>query len=178
MKIILFIFLIFTNYSFSFPDLSSFNDPRSEDGLGGYTRKDIKTDVKLFYVHQYHLDLAFGRVNDYLCLIKNTEYQNFSNLGTWGSYTIGYEAILNNQACQNGEVNLPWLVVSKQATSTDNLVVEMLMPNKVADPRIKLILEEETSVANPYGVLTLDYNYVMVLPTLHRNKPIYNASKA
>lgn len=176
MRICLFIFFIFTNYSFSFPDLSSFNDPRSDNELGGYTRKDIKTDVKLFYVHQYHLDLAFGRVNDYLCLIKNTEYQNFSNLGTWGSYTIGYEAILNNQACQNGEVNLPWLVVSKQLTSTDNLVVEMLMPNKVADPRIKLILEEETSVANPYGVLTLDYNYVMVLPTPHRNKPIYNAT--
>ena len=34
------------------------------------------------------------------------------------------------------------------------------MPNNFADARLKLTLEEETSLANPYGVLTLDYNYL------------------
>tara|TARA_B100000242_G_C43036522_1_gene483231 strand:- start:179 stop:1846 length:1668 start_codon:yes stop_codon:yes gene_type:complete len=160
MRICLFISLLFTNYLFSFPALSSFSEA-----------SPIKRNGKLFYIHQYQLDVGFGRVNDYLCLFKSTEYKNFSNLGDG----IGYEAILDNNACQNGEVNLPWLVVSKQPTSSDNLVMEMSMPNNVADPRIKLILEEETSAANPYGVLTLDYNYVsMLAPTL--NTPIYNAT--
>ena len=160
MRICLFISLLFTNYLFLFPALSSFSEA-----------SPIKRNGKLFYIHQYQLDVGFGRVNDYLCLFKNTEYKNFSNLGDG----IGYEAILDNNACQNGEVNLPWLVVSKQATSADNLVMEMSMPNTVVDPRIKLILEEETSDANPYGVLTLDYQYSsMGLGGL--NRPFYNAT--
>ena len=160
MKIFLLISFIFTSYLFSFPALTTFTEDTP-----------IKRNGKLFYIHQYQLDVGFGRVNDYLCLLRNTEYEKFSNLGDG----IGYEAILDNNACQNGEVNRPWLVVSKQATSSDNLVMEMSMPNTVADPRIKLVLEEETSTANPYGVLTLDYKYVsMLAPTL--NTPIYNAT--
>jgi len=172
MRITLFISFIFSSYFFSFPSLDTFaaNSP-------------IKSNGKLFYVHQYQLDVGFGRVNDYLCLFRNTDYKKFSNLGDG----VGYEAILDNNACQNGEANLPWLVVSKQATSSDNLVMEMSTPNNVADARIKLILEEETSATNPYGVLTLDYNYISmgngVAPNPANgagpgdvNTPLYNAT--
>ena len=134
-------------------------------GIG--EERPLKLIGKLFFVHQYHLDLAFGRVNNYLCLFRNTEYQKFSNLEDG----VGYEAILDNNACQNGEVNLPWLVVSKQATTSDNLVIELSMPNNFADARLKLTLEEETSLANPYGVLTLDYNYLSM-----GGAPLYNAT--
>ncbi len=172
MRITVFITFIFSSYFFSFPSLDSFAE-----------NSPIKRNGKLFYVHQYQLDVGFGRVNDYLCLFRNTDYKKFSNLGDG----IGYEAILDNNACQNGEANLPWLVVSKQATSSDNLVLEMSSPNNVADPRIKLILEEETSSTNPYGVLTLDYNYISmgngVAPNPANgagpgdiNTPLYNAT--
>ncbi len=172
MRITVFITFIFSSYFFSFPSLDSFAE-----------NSPIKRNGKLFYVHQYQLDVGFGRVNDYLCLFRNTDYKKFSNLGDG----IGYEAILDNNACQNGEANLPWLVVSKQATSSDNLVMEMSSPNNVADPRIKLILEEETSATNPYGVLTLDYNYISmgngVAPNPANgagpgdiNTPLYNAT--
>ena len=61
------------------------------------------------------------------------------------------------------------------------------MPNNVADPRLKLTLEEETSLANPYGVLSLDYKYVsmgttdsegnLIYPHLGAvNTPLYNTS--
>ena len=160
MKRFLYLYLFFTTSLYSFPDLSTFTQ-----------ESPIIRNGKLFYIHQYQLDVAFGRVNDYLCLFRNTDYKNFSNLEDG----MGYKAILDNNACQNGEVNLPWLVVSKQATSADNLVMEMSMPNTVVDPRIKLILEEETSDANPYGVLTLDYQYSsMGLGGL--NRPFYNAT--
>ena len=89
MKIFLFIIFIFTNYLFSFPALTTFTEDTP-----------IKRNGKLFYIHQYQLDVGFGRVNDYLCLLRNTEYEKFSNLGDG----IGYEAILDNNACQNGEV--------------------------------------------------------------------------
>ena len=171
MKIILFISLIFSSYSFSNNAI-----PVKTWDLDTYGENTpIKLMGKLFFIHQYHLDIAFGRVNDYLCLFRNTEYQNFSNLGDG----VGYEAILDNNACENGEVNLPWLVVSKQATSSENLVMELSMPNDVADARLKLTLEEETTSANPYGVLTLDYKYVSAgnVPRFGPvNTPLYNTT--
>ena len=166
MKVILLIALIFSSGIFSKDGGEAIpNVTWDISGIG--EERPLKLIGKLFYVHQYHLDLAFGRVNDYLCLFRNTEYQKFSNLEDG----VGYEAILDNNACQNGEVNLPWLVVSKQATTSDNLVIELSMPNNFADARLKLTLEEETSLANPYGVLTLDYNYLSM-----GGAPLYNAT--
>ena len=171
MKIIFLISLLFTSYSFSNNAI-----PVKTWDLDNYGENaPIKLIGKLFFIHQYYLDLAFGRVNDYLCLFRNTDYQNFSNLEDG----VGYEAILDNNACENGEANLPWLVVSKQATTSDNLVMEISMPNNVADARLKFTLEEETSLANPYGVLTLDYKYVSMgnVPRLGpENTPLYNTT--
>ena len=166
MKVIILIVLIFSSGIFSKDGGEAIpNVTWDISGIG--EERPLKLIGKLFYVHQYHLDLAFGRVNNYLCLFRNTEYQKFSNLEDG----VGYEAILDNNACQNGEVNLPWLVVSKQATTSDNLVIELSMPNNFADARLKLTLEEETSLANPYGVLTLDYNYLSM-----GGAPLYNAT--
>ena len=166
MKVIILIVLIFSSGIFSKDGGEAIpNVTWDISGIG--EERPLKLIGKLFYVHQYHLDLAFGRVNSYLCLFRNTEYQKFSNLEDG----VGYEAILDNNACQNGEVNLPWLVVSKQATTSDNLVIELSMPNNFADARLKLTLEEETSLANPYGVLTLDYNYLSM-----GGAPLYNAT--
>ena len=124
MKVIILIVLIFSSGIFSKDGGEAIpNVTWDISGIG--EERPLKLIGKLFYVHQYHLDLAFGRVNDYLCLFRNTEYQKFSNLEDG----VGYEAILDNNACQNGEVNLPWLVVSKQATTSDNLVIELSMPN-------------------------------------------------
>tara|TARA_A100001035_G_scaffold245690_1_gene214153 strand:+ start:193 stop:1908 length:1716 start_codon:yes stop_codon:yes gene_type:complete len=166
MKVILLVVLIFSSGIFS-KDAGEAIPNVTWDISGIGEERPLKLIGKLFYVHQYHLDLAFGRVNSYLCLFRNTEYQKFSNLEDG----VGYEAILDNNACQNGEVNLPWLVVSKQATTSDNLVIELSMPNNFADARLKLTLEEETSLANPYGVLTLDYNYLSM-----GGAPLYNAT--
>tara|TARA_A100001234_G_scaffold219175_1_gene229489 strand:+ start:280 stop:1995 length:1716 start_codon:yes stop_codon:yes gene_type:complete len=166
MKVILLVVLIFSSGIFS-KDAGEAIPNKTWDISGIGEERPLKLIGKLFYVHQYHLDLAFGRVNSYLCLFRNTEYQKFSNLEDG----VGYEAILDNNACQNGEVNLPWLVVSKQATTSDNLVIELSMPNNFADARLKLTLEEETSLANPYGVLTLDYNYLSM-----GGAPLYNAT--
>ena len=166
MKVIILIVLIFSSGIFSKDGGEAIpNVTWDISGIG--EERPLKLIGKLFYVHQYHLDLAFGRVNNYLCLFRNTEYQKFSNLEDG----VGYEAILDNNACQNGEVNLPWLVVSKQATTSDDLVIELSMPNNFADARLKLTLEEETSLANPYGVLTLDYNYLSM-----GGAPLYNAT--
>ena len=157
MRLIFFIFLFFFSYIFSFPDLDSIDKS-----------KPIWKNAKIFYVHQYHLDVGFGRVNDYLCLFRSTDYKDFSNLDDG----VGYKVILDNNACQNAEVNRPWIVTSKQASSDSDLIMELAMPHETADARLKLVLKEETSSSNPYGQLSLDYNYVLV----PNSNPLYNAS--
>ena len=147
MKKILFFVLIFSSSIFSFPDLNSFDKT-----------KLIWKNPKIFYVHQYLLDVAFGRVNSYLCLINNTDYKNNSNLEDG----VGYKVILDNAACENTENSRPWTIVSKQETENSNLDIELSIagPDDITDYKMKLILEEETSDSNPYGTLTLDYSAV------------------
>ena len=162
MKKILFITLIFSSSIFSFPDLNTFD--RS---------LPIWKNPKIFYVHQYLLDVAFGRVNSYLCLINNTDYKNNSNLEDG----IGYKVILDNAACETTEVSRPWTIVSKQETRNSNLDIELSMLDQITDYRMKLILEEETSDSNPYGTLTLDYSAVAKASSLPMYVATYESEK-
>ena len=131
MRIIYFLFFLSFNYIFPFPDLNNIDKS-----------KPIWKNAKIFYVHQYHLDVGFGRVNDYLCLFRSTEYKNFINLEDG----VGYKVILDNNACQNAEVNRPWIVTSKQASTDSDLIMELTMPHETADARLKLILKESLSI--------------------------------
>ena len=58
----------------------------------------------------------------------------------------------------------------EQATSSSNLVIEMFNPKETRDTRAKIIVQEETSSANPYGKIQLDYllqqNLMQILYTL------------
>ncbi len=159
MKKILFLTLFFSSSIFSFPNLNTFDKT-----------KLIWKNPKIFYVHQYLLDVAFGRVNSYLCLINNTDYENNSNLEDG----IGYKVILDNAACENTENSYPWTIVSKQETENSNLEMELSIagPDDITDYKMKLILEEETSDSNPYGTLTLDYSAVVKGSSL----PLYVAT--
>ena len=159
MKKVLFITFIFSTSIFSFPDLNTFDKT-----------KLIWKNPKIFYVHQYLLDVAFGRVNSYLCLINNTDYKNNSNLEDG----VGYKVILDNAACENTENSRPWTIVSKQETENSNLDMELSIagPDDITDYKMKLILEEETSDSNPYGTLTLDYSAVVKGSSL----PLYVAT--
>tara|TARA_B100001057_G_C22825930_1_gene941411 strand:+ start:361 stop:2070 length:1710 start_codon:yes stop_codon:yes gene_type:complete len=157
MKILLFFSLFFSSFTFTFPDLNTLDKS-----------KPIWKDVKITFVHQYLLDVGFGRVNNYLCLFKNSDYKNYSNLENG----VGYKAILDSKACEYIDVARPWTVVSKQQSTDSNLDMEMVLLGQNADTRMKLTMEEETSDANPYGKLTLNYDTV----TKPNSEPLYKAT--
>ena len=157
MKKILFLTLIFSSGIFSFPDLNTFDKS-----------KPIWRNAKIIYVHQYMLDVAFGRINSYLCLINKTDYQNNSNLGDG----IGYKVILNNSDCEHVEASKPWTVVSKQESENADLDIELFKSDQAVDYKIKINIEEEVSDSNPFGVLTIDYSSVFK----SNSSPLYNAS--
>ena len=158
MKKIFFIFLFFLGNSFSFPDLSTFD-----------ISKPIIRNSKITYVHQYQVDVGFGRMSSYLCLFRDTDYKDFINLDDG----VGYKAIIDNAKCENPEKNLPWIVKASQTSDTSDLVIDMSMPDDPnGDGRFKLIVKENATEDNPFGELTMDYNYVL-RPS---NTPMYNAT--
>ena len=125
--------------------------------------KAVWTDASVYLNHQFILMSGFGRAADYLCLYRSSDYKNFSNLKN-NNVSIGYKAILDNPACGTAETNTPWIFKSEQASSDNDLVMEMFNPKETLDTRSKLILKEETSTANPYGILTLDYGLYLKSP--------------
>ena len=86
------------------------------------------------------------------------------------SIVQGFKAILNNVDCSTVEPSTPWIFKSQQASTDSDLVMEMFNTTSVTDARAKLTLSEETSSANPYGILTLDYNYVLT-PNSEKQAP-------
>ena len=86
-KIFLFL-LFFLGNSFSFPDLSSFD-----------ISKPIKRNSKITYVHQYQVDVGFGRMSSYLCFFNQIDYKDFMNLKDG----VGYKAIIDNAKCGEPE---------------------------------------------------------------------------
>lgn len=121
--------------------------------------KAVHLGSKIFLNHQFELMVGFGRAKDYLCLFRKSDYKKYSNLEESGT-DIGFKTIIDATACGTSEFNTPWVFKSKQATSESNLEMEMFRKTTNNDTRAKLSLEEETSTANPYGVLTLDFNDV------------------
>ena len=136
MKILLFFFLIVSNVSFSI-DIN--NIDRS---------KAVWTDFKVQLNHQVALMVGFSRIDNYLCLFRDTDYKNNSNLkDPDNSSTIGYKAILDEVMERKTEFTLGGEI--EQATSSSNLAIEIFNPKETRDTRAKIIVQEETSSANP-----------------------------
>ncbi len=148
MKIFLFFLLIVSYVSFSI-DIN--NIDRS---------KAVWTDFKVQLNHQVALMVGFSRIDNYLCLFRDTDYKNNSNLkDPDNSSTIGYKAILDEVKCGTGKQNSPWVIKSEQSDSRNSLAIEMFNPKENKDTRARITVYDEVSTSNPYGKIHLDYLY-------------------
>ena len=155
MKKILFSIILFTQLAFSY-DVNSISK-----------LKNVWQDFAVTLNHQVSLMAGFGRVDSYLCLVRNTDYKNYSNLKDSDLTSIGYVAKLDEAGCGNVPIMLPWTVKSEQASSDSPLNIEMInyqcplgdLSNCQTMINAKLSLVEEVSASNPYGILTFDYYY-------------------
>ena len=141
--------------------------------------KDVWKDFAFNIHHQVSLMTGFGAVNSYLCLFNSTEYKNFSNLKSTDGSSLGYMALLDENACGQVNIVLPWTIKSEQPNNDAPLVIEMKndqcifgdLSNCVSGIQTRLSLSKEKSASNPYGVLSFDYNYAN-----RESKPLYLAS--
>ena len=168
MKNTLFSIVLFSQLAFSY-DVNSISK-----------LKDVWQDFAFTLNHQVSLMAGFGRVDSYLCLVGNTDYLNYSNLKDSDGNSIGYVAKLDEGSCGQVPITMPWAVKSEQPSTDSPLNIEMInyqcplgdLSNCVTMINAKMILTEEDSASNPYGVLTFDYFY----GTRPDSNPLYLAT--
>lgn len=142
--------------------------------------KPVWQDFAFTLNHQVSLMAGFGRVDAYLCLVRNTDYQNHSNLKDSNGTSIGYIAKLDEASCGQVPITLPWVVKSEQTSTDSPLNIEMInyqcplgdLSNCETMINSKMTLTEEDSASNPYGILTFDYFY----GTRPDSSPLYLAT--
>ena len=114
MKKILFSIILFSQLALSY-DVNSI--PKT---------KSVWQDFSFNLNHQFRLLAGFGRVDSFLCLVGNTDYEYHSNLKNSDETSIGYVAKLDEGYCGQVPITLPWVVKSEQPTTNDPLNIEMI----------------------------------------------------
>lgn len=155
MKKILFFIIFFSHIASSY-DVNSIS-----------RLKDVWQDFAINLNHQVSLMAGFGRVDAYLCMVRNTEYKDFSNLKNTDGSSMGYLAKLDEGSCGQVPITSPWTVKSEQSATNSPLDIEMInyqcplgdLSNCVTMINAKMTLVEEDTASNPYGILTFDYYY-------------------
>ena len=168
MKKILFSIILFSQLAFSY-DVDSISKS-----------KDVWQDFAFTLNHQVSLMAGFGRVDSYLCQVRNTDYKSHSNLKDSDGTSIGYVAKLDEGSCGQVPITMPWVVKSEQSSTDSPLNIEMInyqcplgdLTNCVTMINSKMILTEEVTASNPYGILTFDYFY----GTRPDSNPLYLAT--
>ena len=122
--------------------------------------KPVWTDFTATLVYQYRVNIPFGQLNRYLCLLNKTEYQRFANLQKNDSVSAhGYLTRIDQAQCGISSDNHAHLVRATQASPDSPVTVEYWNGAVAADTRayfLKAVVSEEASEANPFGIMTLD----------------------
>ena len=149
MRVLLFLILLMSNFSFAI-DINQIDKSKA-----------IWTDFSVQLNHQVALMVAFSRVNNYLCVLRDTDYKNNSNLKDPStSESIGYKAIVDDVKCGTAKQTSPWVVKSDQVNNADKLVVDIYNPSETTDTRARIEVREEASASNPYGKIKLNWQAV------------------
>jgi len=131
--------------------------------------KPIWTDAVVVLNHQFRLVTGLGKVKSYLCLFRASDYIDSNNNGLFVNLehdgnSLGHKVIVDALSCETTQYHTPWVYRAQQSSTDAPLVIDMFnsseTPTSSLDTRARLVQEENTNAANPYGILTLDYGLV------------------
>ena len=137
----------------------------------GFTKEDVVdrskpiwTDFTIKLYHPFITQTPFGGLNVVLCLFNRSSYKDFVNFKKVEDDETprAYLTALDDNRCENSENDLPRIFRAEQNTSDSPLTIESwAQPNDTgADDRAKIVLEEEVTATNPYGIMDLAWNIV------------------
>ena len=126
--------------------------------------KPIWTDFTIKLYHPFITQTPFGGLNVVLCLFNRSSYKDFVNFKKVedDEIPLAYLATLDDNLCENSENNLPRIFRVEQNTSDSPLTIETwAQPSGTgADDRAKIVLKEEVTASNPYGIMDLAWNII------------------
>ncbi len=137
----------------------------------GFTKEDVAdrskpiwTDFTIKLYHPFITQTPFGGLNVVLCLFNRSSYKDFVNFKKVEDEeaSFAYLATLDDKRCENSENDLPRIFRVGQNRSDSPLTIETwVQPSGTgADDRAKIVLEEEVTVTNPYGIMDLAWNFI------------------
>jgi hypothetical protein len=126
--------------------------------------KPIWTDFTIKLYHPFITQTPFGGLNVVLCLFNRSSYKDFVNFKKIEDEEtpFAYLATLDDNRCENSEDDLPRIFRVEQSTSDSPLTIETwAQPSGTgADDRAKIVLKEEVTATNPYGIMDLAWNFI------------------
>jgi hypothetical protein len=128
--------------------------------------KPIWTDFTIRLYSPYFAQTPFRGLNGALCTFGRSDYKDFTNFKAveGGEPSAAYLAYLDDSLCGQTTDNQLYIFRAEQDTSNSPLTVESWQRSSVGvlgpDDRAKVVLEEETSAANPYGIMDVARNII------------------
>ena len=138
--------------------------------------KPVWSDHTVTLYHHFFLMEAFRPINSGICEAENSDYENWINLSTVADpitkvipqnyspdssvdiFDLGYKSNIDQKLCGLSENDYFNVVQAHQPS--DEAPLEIRLYNKrgeTSDLRRRIIVSEEKTNDNPYGVITHDY---------------------
>lgn len=122
--------------------------------------KPVWTDLSVTASHQYLLGTLFGTPSTYLCSLSQTGYEQYANFMAQEQVSAdgaAYRVKTNERACQRGDVNFGYTVLSQQASPESQLVVTRwpYNPEQVMGV-MQVKIDKEATDTNPFGLMEMN----------------------
>jgi hypothetical protein len=122
--------------------------------------KPVWRDFTANLVHQFTIDIPFGTLNKLLCIFNKVEYRKWANLQRDAEIpAYAYLANIDERQCERNMEDYRAVVRATQSTPDDPVTVEYWNApdmGQTVSNNITVTLTEEATVANPFGIMTLD----------------------
>ena len=126
--------------------------------------KPIWTDFTIKLYHPFIAQTPFGGLNVVLCLFNRSSYKDFINFKRVENNDAlsAYLSTIDDNRCENSENDLPRIFLAEQSANNSPLTIETwVQPSGTgADDRAKVVLKEEVTATNPYGVMDVAWNII------------------
>ena len=122
--------------------------------------KPVWRDFTVNLVHQYRINIPFGGPNSLLCVFSKLEYRKWANLQRDDDTpAYAYMTNIDERECGRSMRDRGAVVRATQLSPDDPVRVEYwngTNAGELASHNYVVDLTEEATVANPFGIMTLD----------------------
>lgn len=126
-------------------------------------KKPVWSDFPITLVYQFRVNIPFGQLNRYLCILNRTEYSRFANLQKNDDLAAhAYLTKLDQSKCGYALADNAELVRATQTTPDAAATIEYwkgITNSEVRALYLKAVVAEEANDSNPFGIIALDAEF-------------------